>query len=189
MISIIEKTGLLGEVMQKQLSHCEFKQTQRENKNDIIFVLDNLEYEKNIGSAFRLADAFNIEKIIIISNKFLDFKKLQKTARSCESKVSCTICENEESALKEIEKLKYTPVCVEITTTSKPLREIDFALLDKVALIVGNEKYGISNFLLEKVPLSCHIEMYGQNSSMNVATSLAIVAYKVSEDFLHKNFL
>lgn len=58
--------------MQKQLSHHEFKTQQKENKNDIIFVLDNLEHDENIGSAFRLADAFNITKIIIIKNCEID---------------------------------------------------------------------------------------------------------------------
>ena len=53
--------------MQKQLTHYEFKQMQKSNKNDIIFVLDNLEHDENIGSAFRIADAFNITKIIIIT--------------------------------------------------------------------------------------------------------------------------
>lgn len=64
--------------MQKQLSHAEFKQIQKSNSNNIIFVLDNLEHEENIGSAFRLADAFNIKKIIIISKNALDLKKIIK---------------------------------------------------------------------------------------------------------------
>ena len=44
----------------------------------------------------------------------------------------------------------------------------------------------ICDDILEKVPLSYHIDMYGKNSSMNVATSLAIATYKVSEDLLSK---
>lgn len=35
--------------MQKQLEHYEFKQIQKQNSNEIIFVLDNLEHEENIG--------------------------------------------------------------------------------------------------------------------------------------------
>lgn len=82
------------------------------------------------------------------------------------------------------------PVNVEITSTSKPLRTLDFSKLKKVTLIVGNEKHGVSEDFLKDVPLSCHIEMYGNNSSMNVSTSLAIATYKVSEDlFKLKNVL
>lgn len=170
--------------MQKQLNHYEFKQSQKQNNNDIIFVLDNLEHAENIGSAFRLADAFNIKKIIIINKNSLDFKKIEKTARNCEKSISYSVYDNAGEAIKEIEKLNYTPINVEITSTSKPLREINFAKLKKVALIVGNERFGVSDEILNLVPISCHIEMYGNNSSMNVATSLAIAAYKVSEDFM-----
>lgn len=174
--------------MQRQLNHFEFKQCQKQNHNDIIFVLDDLEHEENIGSAFRLADAFNIEKIIIISGKNYDLKLLQKTARSCEKVVPYLVCNNVQDALKEMEKLNYIPVNIEITSTSKPLREINFAELTKVALIVGNESRGISDEILVQVALSCHIEMYGNNSSMNVASSLAIATYKVSEDLLAKKY-
>lgn len=172
--------------MQKQLGHYEFKQIQKQNSNEIIFVLDNLEHEENIGSAFRLADAFNIKKIIIINSKNIDFKKIKKTARNCEETVPYSIFQTEEEALQEIRTLNFVPVNIEITSTSKPLRDVDFAKLKKVALIVGNEKYGVSESFLENVPLSCHIEMYGNNSSMNVSTSLAIAVYKASEDLLHK---
>jgi len=172
--------------MQKQLDHYKFKQVQTENNNDIIFILDDLEHEENIGSAFRLADAFNIKEIIIVSDKNFDLKKIQKTARSCEKYIPYSVCKTAQDALKKIRDLNYMPINIEITSTSKPLREIDFAELGKVALIVGNERYGISDEILQEVPLSCHIEMYGQNSSMNVVTSLAIAVYKVSEDLLAK---
>lgn len=172
--------------MQKQLNHYEFKEKQNHNCNDIIFVLDNFEHEENIGSAFRLADAFNIKKIIIISNKEVDTKKIQKTARNCEQYIPFSIHKYSRDALDEIHKMNFIPVNIEITSTSKPLREINFAKIKKVALILGNEKHGVSDEILEQVPLSCHIEMYGNNSSMNVATSLAIATYKVSEDLLSK---
>lgn len=172
--------------MQKQLNHYEFKNIQKNNHNDIIFVLDNLEHEENIGSAFRLADAFNICKIIIVCEKSIDVKKLQKTARSCEKYIPYSIHNNVVDALREIEELKYVPVNIEITSISKPLRDIDFAKYKKIALIVGNEKHGVSDEFLKYVPLSCHIEMYGNNSSMNVVASLAIATYKISEDLLLK---
>ena len=52
--------------MQVQLKYNEFKKTQKKVKNKIIFVLENLEHFENIGSAFRIADSFNIEQVFII---------------------------------------------------------------------------------------------------------------------------
>ena len=146
--------------------------------------MDNLEHDENIGSAFRLADAFNIKKIIIVSSNDFDLKKIKKTARNCEQIINYSVCKTEAEALHEIQALNYVPVNIEITSTSIPLREVNFSRLEKVALIVGNEKHGVSEDFLKDVSLSCHIEMYGNNSSMNVSTSLAIATYKVSEDLL-----
>ncbi len=53
-----------------------------------------------------------------------------------------------------------------------------------VALIVGNESLGVSQTALDKCSTSVHIDMYGNNSSMNVSSALAIVLYKYCEDFI-----
>ncbi|HIT16965.1 MAG TPA: hypothetical protein IAD04_01115 [Candidatus Caccosoma faecigallinarum] len=43
-------------------------------------ILENLEHNENIGSAFRLADAFNVKKIYIVTDRELNFRKIEKTA-------------------------------------------------------------------------------------------------------------
>lgn len=167
--------------MQKQLNHIEAKKIQTNRKNNLIFVLENLEYFENIGQAFRLADCFNIEKIYIIS-KNLNFNKIKKTARNCEKYIPYEIFEETENAIEKLTKEKYTILNLEITNTSKPISKFDFSNYKKVAIIVGNEKNGISDTTLLNVPKSVHIEMYGKNSSMNVITALSICTYKITED-------
>ena len=51
--------------MQKQLNHYEFKNIQKNNHNDIIFVLDNLEHEENIGSAKTIENNCGVLKEVI----------------------------------------------------------------------------------------------------------------------------
>ncbi len=172
--------------MSKQLNHAEFKAQQKQFKPKIIIVLENLEHDENIGSAFRLADAFNIEKILIVTNKDVDEKKIEKTARNCSKTVPYQILPTIENAISMLEENNYTPISIEICDDSKPLRECDFSKFTSIALIVGNEKYGVSQYALDKSKLRTHIEMYGNNSSLNVSTALAITLYKASEDYLKK---
>ena len=62
---------------------------QKKFKANIVLILENFEHKENIGSAFRLADAFNCSKIYIISNDSnINFKKIEKTARNCNETVS-----------------------------------------------------------------------------------------------------
>ena len=53
----------------KQLTHSEFKENQKKFQPNIVLILENLEHNENIGSAFRLADAFNVKKIYIVTNR------------------------------------------------------------------------------------------------------------------------
>lgn len=64
--------------MTKQLNYKEFKEKQKNFNNNIMYILENFEHEENIGSAFRLADAFNVNKIIIVSNKEVSEKNDKK---------------------------------------------------------------------------------------------------------------
>lgn len=171
----------------KQLTHFEFKKTQKEFGNNIIFILENLEHSENIGSAFRLADAFNIEEVIIVNNGELSFEKIRKTARSSEKIVKYQIVDNIDSAIDIALNKNYTPFALEITSKSKPLREYDFSNYFGIALIVGNEKHGVKEETLLKIKNTIHIDMYGTNSSMNVASVLAIATYKISEDYYSIN--
>ena len=170
--------------MSKQLKHYEFKNRQKKFKSNVIIILENLEHEQNIGSAFRLADAFNVKKIIIVTKDTLNAKKIEKTARGCQAFVPYDICNSVTNAIEEVKAHSYTPVCVEVCDDSIPLRDCNFAKFEGVGLIVGNEKHGVSQEAMDNTAISVHIDMYGNNSSMNVSTALAITLYKCSEDQL-----
>ncbi len=168
----------------KQLNHYEFKKNQKVFKPNIIVVLENFEHEENIGCAFRLADAFNIQKIIIVTNRNLNFKKIEKTARSCVSYIPYEITPSIDEAIKYVKQNNFTPIAIEICDESIPLRQCDFSKFEGVALIVGNESLGVSQTALDKCSTCVHIDMFGNNSSMNVSSALAIVLYKCCEDFI-----
>lgn len=170
--------------MERQLNHQECKQRQKQITNASIIVLENLEHSENIGSAFRIADAFNFAGMVIISTNDFNIERILKTARSCERHIPYLVSNNAETALNYLNENGFTKIALEITNNSKPLREINFAKLGKVALIVGNERRGISKEFLSQSDKFVHIDMYGKNSSMNVATALAIACYKITEDIL-----
>lgn len=175
-----------GWFMTKQLNHSEFKNRQIKFSPNIVLVLENLEHEENIGSAFRLADAFGVRNIIIVSNGEIGTKKVEKTARNCTKTVPFQIVSTFQEAFEKISNLNCLPVSVEICDNSLPLRECDFSQYDGIALIAGNERKGVSQEALDKSAFSVHIDMYGVNSSINVSTALAIALYKCSEDYLPK---
>ena len=98
----------------KQLNHYEFKKNQKVFKPNIIVILENFEHEENIGSAFRLADAFNIQKIIIVTSCNLNFKKIEKTARSCVSYIPYEFTPSIDDAINYVKQNDFTPIAIEI---------------------------------------------------------------------------
>jgi len=138
--------------------------------------------DANIGSLFRLADAFNIEKIIFTGTPVnLNSNRLKRTARSTVSTVAHEFIEDPIEALNIYTGKGYVPIALEITEDSKPVHHINFENIQKVLLVVGNERHGISDYLLEKINLKVHIDMYGRNSSMNVSQAAGIAFYEISK--------
>ena len=147
-----------------------------------MLVLDGVASPANIGSLFRLADAFNIEKLILCGPEInLDTPRIQKTARSTIQKVEHIQFGNAPEVCENLQNEGYTLLALEITNDSLPLDSFSFSALKKIALIVGNEISGISEELLNLADNRLHITMFGRNSSMNVAQSTGIALYEITK--------
>ena len=143
--------------------------------------MDNITGEANIGSLFRLADAFGIEKIIFCGTRpNLNSNRLKRTARNTHNTVEFEFFEGPVGIIKNLLAENYKSVALEITSQSSPIDEISLFPDDKILLIAGNERHGISREVLELVNNTHHIQMYGKNSSMNVAQSVGIALYEIT---------
>ena len=161
--------------MNKQLSHTESNQAQR--KFPLTLVADGLQSPANVGSLFRVCEAFGIEKIYFCNSLInFDSPRLKKTARNTQDNVPFSIEANTLDKVKELKKKGYTIVSLEITNSSQSIELLETIATYKIALIVGNEQEGVSEDVLKFSDICTHIQMFGINSSMNVvqASSIAI---------------
>ncbi len=154
----------------------------------ICVLANNIQLAGNIGSLFRIADTFGIEKLYFSGiSEQASHLKIRKAARSTLKKVDyCVLDSNLHSELKLITTLKkdgYVIICLEITSKSQELRQYVNKLtqLDKICLVVGSEKTGITQDLLDAADHTLHIPMFGDNSSMNVAVATAITLYELTQ--------
>ncbi len=150
----------------------------------ITLVCDNVTNAPNIGSLFRIADAFGIEKLILCGEHILLGRKMTKTSRAAEKVVNYNI---EKMALEVIKNLKnkgYQIIPLEITNTSKPIHSFKFSLEKPIALIIGDENFGVSEDILKQSDDIIHINMFGQNSSMNVVQATNIALYEITKQLM-----
>lgn len=147
----------------------------------ITLVCDHIYFQQNLGSLFRIGEAFGIEKIIFIGKNIpLTPRKINKTSRSTHLQIPHSIVEETTEAITLLQKEEYHIIALEITSTSSPIQQLMVPKNKKIALLIGNEIEGVSASLLAIANQITHITMYGNNSSMNVVQATSIALYKIS---------
>ena len=160
-----------------QLTH---EENQFERKTfPITLVCDHIYFQQNIGSLFRIGEALGVESIIFLGKDIpLTPRKINKTSRSTHLHVPHTIIEETSDLITFLKENNFEIISLEITSTSKPLKEVQIPENQKIALIIGNEINGISDELLKISHQIVHINMFGKNSSMNVVQAASIALYE-----------
>ncbi len=160
-----------------QLSGDELHQRQQQQFIDIagpIVVAVGVADPFNIGSIFRICEAAGCKEIIFVDSTEIGALKVKRASRHASQAVPFQNV-SVEDFMSMIENL---PTLVAVEITSKSADVYTTHLPQDVALVVGGERYGIPEEILERCSYAVHIPMFGQNSSMNVATSLGIVLYE-----------
>ncbi len=150
----------------------------------ITVIADHVTNAPNLGSLFRISDAFGVEHLIFCGEHITLGKKASKTARATQKAVSYTI---ETEALPTVKRLKtqgYQIIALEITCNSTPLHKFNLEHNRPIALIIGDENFGVSQALLNLSDHIIHIEMFGQNSSMNVVQATNIALYEITKQLM-----
>ena len=160
-----------------QLTHQE---NQFERKTfPITLVCDHIYFQQNIGSLFRISEAFGVENIIFLGKNIpLTPRKINKTSRSTHLHVPHTIIEETADLIDFLLQNNFEIISLEITDSSKPLKEVFLPENKKIALIIGNEINGVSESLLKISHQIIHINMFGKNSSMNVSQATSVCLYE-----------
>lgn len=184
--------------MNRQLNHTEIK-TQTSNqikiqtqKFPISILANDINIAGNVGSLFRIADALGVEKLYLTGTTATPPKyKIRKAARSSDKHIDYEYCESAAELIGTLKSSNTQIICLEITESSVDIRKFTPELSDpelsdkesKLCLVIGSENEGIPQEILSLADQTVHIPMYGENSSMNVATSCAIAIHELIQHF------
>ncbi len=163
-----------------QLNHYNSKFTKK--TFPITVVCDHVTNAPNIGSLFRVSDAFGITQLIFCGESITIGRKVSKTSRATEKSIGYRINQNIDSVISTLKSNNYYLIGIEITASSQPIHNFDFKSIHKpIALIVGDENFGISDAILKQLDVILHIEMFGANSSMNVVMATNVALYEITK--------
>jgi len=161
-----------------QLTHNQVKN----NKTDkeIIVIACTIRTPENVGMLFRISEAFGVQKVILIGESpNLSNKKVLRTARSTEKKLNIEFVAEVQEIIMTLQKNKFQLIGLELTNKSTRLQEFDFKTSNKIAIFIGSERFGISNEILQQLDKTVHVDLFGENSSVNVVNAVAIALYEI----------
>lgn len=166
--------------MEVQQSHYEFKSAAIEHQ--IVLMAENIRTPENVGMIMRLSEAFGVEKIYFVGEHAIDLTtKVKRASRNTYKTMNYEFLLDGEGKIKKLTDSGYQSIALEVTNKSKPIQSFKADQYKKTVVIVGSERQGISEKLLELCENHYHIPMFGNNSSINVVNALAIGLYKVTE--------
>ncbi len=141
---------------------------------------DNITNAPNIGSLFRTSDAFGIEKLFLCGEQISLGRKITKTSRATENYITYDIVDDALKVIYDLKALGYIIIALEITDQSKAISSYTFPKDQNIALVIGAENFGVSDAILKQSDVVLHIDMFGQNSSMNVVQATTIALYEMT---------
>lgn len=169
----------------KQLSKDELRESKpsrdeylSQAKIPLVLVLDNVTNSYNVGSFIRLADSFAIEKIIVCGELTISEKKLRKASRNEAKWVAIEYSDSTPESIKTLIAQDYAVFAVELCNESVDYKSVKYPAA--CALVLGNERKGVSADALKLSHQHIHISMFGMGNSLNVSTAGAIVLAEVS---------
>lgn len=159
-----------------RLSAEEFRAAE---KQPAVLVLDNIRSLNNVGSAFRTADAFLIEEIMLCGvTGTPPNKEIEKTALGATSTVAWRHFKSTLEALADLEQRNYAVFAVEQAESSIPLNKFEYTG-QKAAFVFGNEVYGVEQEVIDRCRGVIEIPQAGSKHSFNVSVSMGIVLWEL----------
>jgi 23S rRNA (guanosine2251-2'-O)-methyltransferase len=147
-------------------------------KLQVVVVLDNVRSALNVGSVFRTADAFAIEKIILCGiTAQPPHREIEKSALGATESVSWEYFTSTGNALVALKEEGFKIVGIEQLHKGMFLDEFKPSANERYAFVFGNEVNGLSDDILNLLDTGIEIPQFGTKHSFNVSVTTGIVLW------------
>jgi len=151
-----------------------------QEKIPITLVLDNIRSMHNVGSAFRTADAFAIEAIVLCGiTARPPHREIHKTALRATESVAWRYEKEVTEACQYLKSEGYQLWAVEQADESTLLEQFAVEAGAKYALVFGNEVFGVSDEVVAMADGCIEIPQFGTKHSLNVSVSTGVVLWEL----------
>ena len=144
---------------------------------ELIVVCAPMRSNVNVSSIARTASACAVERLILTGNASL----ISKIARDSVFELDVSVHRTLAPVLQKLRNEGYRLVGLEQTTNSTSIHNYGFSR--RTALIVGNERTGLTADILDMLDDVVEIPVYGLPHSFNAATAASMTLYEYCRQF------
>lgn len=146
----------------------------------IVLILDNIRSAHNVGSAFRTADAFKVDKVWLCGICAVPpSAEIHKSALGAEDSVPWEHRADTLALVNELRGQGWTVLSVEQTQKAIQLQDFSPAPGARYALVFGNEVDGVQQTVVDASDGALVIPQYGTKHSLNVSVSVGIALWQL----------
>jgi TrmH family RNA methyltransferase len=141
----------------------------------LIIIAESIEKPGNLGAILRTADAAHVDAVLLCDPRVdLWNPNVVRASRGTVFSVPVVECDNASA----LEWLRSRTMRVLAATPSAEMLYSDADLRGPVAIAVGTEDEGLTDFWMQNADLRVKIPMLGKVNSLNVSVSTALIVYE-----------
>ena len=155
------------------------KEVMSHRQSSLAVVLENVDDVHNVGAILRSCDAFGVGEVHLLYtiNKAPRNRDLRtKSAASASKWLKITKWDSVAKLTAYLKKKKMTIAVTRLVDSS--VDPVDVDLRKPIAIVIGNEKDGVSEAMAKKATLNLKIPMVGFVQSFNVSVAAALLLYE-----------
>jgi len=157
--------------------HRDFRR-QHPIQHELSVVLQSVEYPMNVGSIFRIADAVQVQDLILTGiTPTPPNPTITKVGRHKHQSVPWRYEKDVEGPVAQLKQSGCRIYALELTEDSLPYYEVDWT--ERIVLVVGHEEHGITRATLSLCDEAVFVPMWGKGLSLNVHVTLAVILFHI----------
>lgn len=162
----------------EELPRLDVDAFRKAKKTPVVIVLDNIRSLNNIGSVFRTADAFLIEKVYLCGiSATPPHKDIRKTALGATESVAWEYREGTLALIEEYNAKAYETIAVEQAEKAVMLNDFKIDSSKRYVLVFGNEVKGVAQDVVDVCRQVVEIPQFGTKHSLNISVSAGVVIW------------
>jgi tRNA G18 (ribose-2'-O)-methylase SpoU len=168
-----------------ELDRVSEEEFRSQKKFPLIVILNDIRSLNNIGSFFRTADAFNVEKIYLCGiTAQPPHRDIQKTALGATETINWEYQRSIVDLVKELKKEGVIVCSIEQAEKTTHLQNIHSLEGSSFALVFGNEVNGVDQEVIDLSDHIIEIPQFGTKHSLNVSVCAGVVLWEFAKRYI-----